>query len=208
MTNAPIIGDDVVDLADPVTATAHLRPRYVARVCSVDEVERVNASNDPSTLLWSLFAAKEAAFKAISKVRPGAVFAHRQFEVSDDLRFVRYRDLTLRVTIRSYDDCVHAVAVLGHSEGEAFGDVVFGVERVALDADLSVEARRLLSTSLAPHLDCDADDLYVYREPIPGSWSGFGPPILRRAGSPTSRDISLSHDGRFVSFAAVQRPQP
>jgi hypothetical protein len=45
------------------------------------------------------------------------------------------------------------------------------------------------------------DGVDVLRDALPGSWDGFGPPRL----SDDSRDISLSHDGRFVAFAAERK---
>lgn len=193
------IGNDVVDLNDKQTAAAHLRPRFVARVCNAAECARVEAAADPAGLLWSLFAAKEAAFKAVSKQRPSIVFAHRQFEVAEDLRSVRYKDLSLDLRIDRDGDRIHAVALLGDA-----GAVVDAVEQVGVGADLSIAVRELLRQRVSDELGCAPDQLGVERTPAPGSWTGSGPPWLTRDGARTDTDISLSHDGRFVAFAALR----
>lgn len=198
MPGAPLIGNDVVDSSDATTAAAHLRERFVARVCSPAERDRVAAAADPALLLWSLFAAKEAAFKAVSKLRPGIAFAHRRFEVSDDLSTVRYDDVVLRASVWHQGDCIHAVALLGEA------DCIYAVQEVNAGADSSAAARTLLVTRLAEELGCAPADLAVERAPLPGSWTGFAPPELMIGGASAGRDISLSHDGRFVAFAAIQ----
>jgi phosphopantetheinyl transferase (holo-ACP synthase) len=198
VARAARVGNDVVDLGDATTAGAHLRPRFVARVCSEDEQARMAVATDPAALLWSLFAAKEAAFKVVSKLSPGIAFAHRLFEVSEDLQAVRYGEVELRCHVWRDGDCIHAVAIHGD------GDYLQEVQQVALDTNSSAAARKLLRESLAEHIGCAPSDLAVRRHPLPGSWTGSAPPELECGGVPTNRDISLSHDGRFVAFAAVQ----
>lgn len=186
------VGNDVVDLGDPWIAT--VRERFVARVCCEEERERVAVARDPRRLLWSLFAAKEAAFKVVSKLGPPPVFAHRRFVVAEDLGSVRYEDLSLPAWIRVDEDFVHALvsttAELPCSE----------VARAA-EGDLSASARALLRAALAGRLGCSADELEIARAPAPGSWDGFAPPVATRRGAALDVDVSLSHDGRFVAFA-------
>jgi hypothetical protein len=145
-----------------------------------------------------LFAAKEAAFKVVSKLRPGIAFAHRRFEVSDDLGTVRYDDVVLRSSVWHHGDYIHAVVLLGEA------DCIHAVQEVNVGADSSAAARTLLVTRLAEELGCAPADLAVERAPLPGSWTGFAPPELMIGGASAGRDISLSHDGRFVAFAAIQ----
>jgi hypothetical protein len=71
-----------------------------------------------------------------------------------------------------------------------------------LGQDLGIAARRLLSTSLARHLGCSPAMLAVVRDPEPDAWDDLGPPRLLWYGVPLPTDVSLSHDGRFVAFAA------
>ena len=183
------VGNDVVDLEDPAIAQTHLRERFVARVCCESERALVVGAADPKLMLWSLFAAKEAAFKAISKEGP-VVFAHSRFVVSADLRSVTYEKYVLWLQVDFEGPCVHAVA---WTDDET---PVFGVEQIAPGVDAGAAARALLVKRLG------GGGLTVERTPVPGSWNGFGPPKLFRDGVEVNLDISLSHDGRFVGFAA------
>ncbi len=183
------VGNDVVDLEDPAIAQTHLRERFVARVCSESERALLARSAAPKVLLWSLFAAKEAAFKALSKSGP-LVFAHRRFVVSADLRSVSYDKQVLWARVDLDGPCLHAIA---WTDDEM---PVSGVEQISPGVDASAAARALLVRSLG------GGGLTVERAPLPGSWNGYGPPKLFRDGLEVSLDISLSHDGRFVGFAA------
>lgn len=185
-----LVGDDVVDLDDPSIARAH--PRFAERVCSEDERARVATSPD---LLWTLFAAKEAAYKIAAKqaLGPPPVFAHRAFVVAPDLGVVRWEGRTFALRIEHGEGFVHAVATHGP------GHVVTAVEPIAQGGDASRCARELAVRRLSPRI---GSELTVVRDPRPGSWDGFGPPRLLSRGAPSGVDVSLSHDGRFVSFAA------
>ena len=195
------IGDDVVDLGDPAIAQHHRRARFVARVCNDDERRRVAAAHDPHRLLWSLFAAKEAAFKALEKRAP-LILAHRRFEVAADLVSVRHASLgaTLALRVTGGPGHVHAVAWLGDARWTG------AVRALAADEDPSAAARRLLRAAVAPHLGCAVGALRVERAPRLGGWTGAAPPVVWRdhdgAWRDAGLDVSLSHDGRFIAVAA------
>ena len=183
------VGNDIVDLEDPAIAQTHLRERFVARVCCESERALMASAAAPKLLMWSLFAAKEAAFKAISKSR-ALVFAHRKFAVSADLRSVTYEKQALWLRVEVTGACIHAIA---WTDDEM---PIFGADQLSAGVDPSAAARALLLTRLG------VPGLSVERAPTPGSWNGFGPPRLVRDGVEVNLDISLSHDGRFVGFAA------
>jgi phosphopantetheinyl transferase (holo-ACP synthase) len=189
----PTVGNDVVDLADPAIARHHLRDRFIRRVCSPDEAARVTSART----LWSFFAAKEAAYKALVKLGHAPGFAHREIRVDPDLRSVCWRDCRLELAITGDDESVHAVAWTpfdppprarvahaGEQEGQA--------------------ARALVREMVAEALGCHADELVVVRDEVPGAWDGFGPPRIERAGAAVDADVSLSHDGRFAAAAMTR----
>ncbi len=178
------VGNDVVDLSD--AADSHLSPRFVARVCAQSERVLLAASPAPKQLLWSLFAAKEAAFKVVSKLGPRPVFAHRKFVVAGDLRAVTYEGRVLSLWLEQAEGYVHALV------SDAPQRPAGAVEPLPPGTEPSAAARALLVRQLGLW------GSEVLRDPLPGSWDGFGPPRL----SPPGPDISLSHHGRFVACAA------
>lgn len=193
------VGNDLVDLGDTEIAAHHRRSRFVERVCTAVEAERVARADDPHALLWSLFAAKEAAFKTVVKCEPAAIFAHRRFEVSAALDRVSYGELALTLRLERDRGCVHAVVLRDATV------LVAGVRWLAANEAPSDAVRRELCAALAPALGCDEGALAVRRDPAPGGWTGAGPPYLLRDGERAPVNISLSHDGRAVAFAACRR---
>ena len=192
-----LVGNDVVDLREPHNATVVDRPRFLARICDPDERARVHGAAQPVTALWALFAAKEAAYKIVAKLRPGTIFAHRAFQVAADQRSVAHEDLDLHLWVEADGDRVHAIASSHRERPEA---VVVAVEA---SVDLGIAARCALTTLLAGRLGVDERALAVVRPPRPGSWDGFGPPSITCRGQPLDVDVSLSHDGRFVAAVAA-----
>jgi phosphopantetheinyl transferase (holo-ACP synthase) len=213
----PVIGNDVVDLADPAIARHHENERFAARVCSEDERRRVVTARD----LWSLFAAKEAAYKALVKLGESPGFGHRAIRVAPDLASVTWRELRLTLRVTGDRDHVHAVAwsedAVGpapiarvvriedsrHGEGKSGSEGASeGQGRGASESE-SERARAVLCDLVATALGCAPGELAIVRDPSPGTWDGYGPPRVLRGGSPIDADVSLSHDGAFVAAAAL-----
>ena len=194
------VGNDVVYRRDPNIAAHHLKRRFVARVCSPWEAERVRASREPGLLLWSLWAAKEAAYKAVVKLRPGTPFAHRRFVVAESLAAVSYEDLQLSLELETDEEWVHAVACTGEA------DILSSVERMEEGADQKKAVRVLALGAVAARFDLPRDRLEILRRSNAGGRPG--PPELLMDGQPTGVDISLSHDGPFVACAALFGGQP
>jgi len=195
--HAPTVGNDVVHLSDPQIASHHRRPRFVERVCCEDEVRRVGLSDAPHRLLWSLFAAKEAAFKAVVKLRPGIPFAHRRFQVATSLTEVVYDDFTLRLRLTEGVEWVHAVATTPPSRP------LFALSRGRGEIEQSAACRALLCRVVASRYTLPFDGLSIHRAKAPGSWDGYGPPELYLDDRVLPIDISLSHDGPFMACASV-----
>lgn len=189
-----LVGNDVVDLGDPAIASSHQRERFLARVLCQREREALERAPDAKSFVWARFAAKEAAFKVLSKDRSAPPLAHRRFEVATDLSSVRHGEITLRLEVEIVVEIdqafVHAVAWTGLERPR------WRVERIAEGADPSASVRGLLLAALG-----GGANLEVVRAPVPGSWDGFGPPRVLRGGVPIEIDVSLSHDGRYVAWA-------
>jgi hypothetical protein len=129
----------------------------------------VAAARDPCAAFWTLFAAKEAAYKVLAKLRPATIFAHRRFEVGPRADELRYEGMRIFLEVEVSPDYVHVVA------STRAGVSLAGVGRLPDDADSSAAARELLQAAMADRIGCARGDLEVIREPRAGSWDGLGP---------------------------------
>ncbi|MBN1689053.1 MAG: 4'-phosphopantetheinyl transferase superfamily protein [Candidatus Omnitrophica bacterium] len=77
----PRVGNDVVDLKEKETFRKSADERFVQRVFSIEERDRISAAAHPDRVLWIFWAAKEAAYKVFVKKDPSIIFAHKQFHV-------------------------------------------------------------------------------------------------------------------------------
>jgi hypothetical protein len=139
-----VVGNDVVDMLDPRLQGKPDDPRFVGRVLSSSERRLLEASADPDLELWCLWAAKEAAYKAVSKLRPEPpVFSHAAFVVawagssipptpSAPIRsgVVRFEEALTPVVVTRSPGALHALAHLSLSP-QASPDVGWGVELLA-----------------------------------------------------------------------------
>lgn len=208
----PAVGNDIVDLKEPQSLGKSCDSRFLERVFSAEERGRIAAASCPDTLLWALWAAKEAAYKCVSRGDPRVVSIPRRYPVILDPQEDRQGkdadgcasyeghvltprgDVALR--IRATDQYVHALAA---PSGAALLGIVQGVTGVDGDgADqagrASAVVRRLLAREIARRLGCSAPDLTI-------SPAGSGAPGVFLRGRPLAVGISLSHDGRFAAFA-------
>ena len=189
-----IVGNDVVDLEDPEAVGAARRERFVRRILRPAELRVLERAREPDAALWSFFAAKEAAYKAIVRLRGGAPSAPSAYDVSCDLASVRLSELRLRLHVHEADGCgfIHAVAWIG-----ARPEFGVGVSR----GDPGAEARTLAIRCVALTSGWPSSILRIVRDPQAGAWDGLGPPWLERDGVRLDACVSLSHHGRFVAYA-------
>jgi phosphopantetheinyl transferase (holo-ACP synthase) len=190
-----LVGNDIVDLSDPQIDGHHRNERFLARVCAGSERLALSQARDAKRYLWSIFAAKEAAFKVAVKRLGPVPFSHRSFVVAQDLRSVCYRSQVWPLTIANGAEWVHALVGIA-------GRAVFRVERTERER-ASDMGRRLLCELGARAMACEPCELSVVRVRDAAFWDGLAPPALLRRGWPASADVSLTHDGRFVAAALI-----
>ncbi|HSR41207.1 MAG TPA: hypothetical protein VLL48_03525, partial [Longimicrobiales bacterium] len=152
----------------------------------------------PERLRWTLWAAKESAFKAARKLDPGVPFHPRSFAArlagDDRIEVVHRAAGRFRVWVEDARDWIHTVAA---PVAEAATPPKWALELVEVGSARSggpgEGARDLARRAVAPLLSIDPAELsVVLRDRIPH---------LSRAGSILPVDLSLSHHGRVVACA-------
>ena len=221
----PPVGNDVVDLKDPENQGKSRDERFLLRAFAEEERVRIRGSADPDAFLWSFWAAKEAAYKAVSQEDPGVSSAPRYYRVVlEELGAKRVFDenspasrrrnraslegrvftprgeRALRIWVAA--DHVHALA----AESEAvLAGVLHRVDRMDAAATLpdpSAFVRERLLREIARRCSHPAGDLDIRKDP-----EGPGAPRVFLRDRPLAAEISLSHDGRFTAFALLL-PRP
>jgi phosphopantetheinyl transferase (holo-ACP synthase) len=225
-----MIGNDVVDLKDDDSNPATQHPGFDARVFSESELERLNASPRRVELRWRLWAAKEAAYKAVSKVDPAIVFTPSRFRVelaptgtSEGFATgtVSWGARRCRVTVLERDAAIHAVATLDAPDRSVASDrsaraeasqtkgsggslvpptVLCGVSRI--DSGGALRADPHAPSHVVRHFSRVrlAAELGVALDSLEIRTHGRIPQLWL-AGARAEADLSLSHHGNVVAFA-------
>ena len=187
-----MIGNDVVDLSDRDCADGARHPRFDARAFAPGERRRLAADPEPRILRWVLWAAKEAAYKALRRHDPGLHFHPRDFVVHLDARRegrVNHPRGTCAVRVEVDGDCVHAVAC---ADGAPSAVTRVAARHEGPEADAGRAVRALVLSDLPPRLGTTRHEVCVARD-------GRVPRLVTPRGDAA---LSLAHHGRFVAYAA------
>lgn len=219
MTTGLTVGTDVVDLRDPRTVGKVRDGRFLARVLHDHERGAVAASPDPDEALWIHWAAKEAVYKVVSKLRGSPpVFAHRDFVVVGDA--VEYEGGRYPLDVRRHGPALHAVSCTGapllqvltglgrldepHAPWSgSLEELMARLSRREADPvhSLASAAVRIAARgALAAALGVDEDRLEIVCAP---GVTGRRPPFVLLDGSPAPADVSLSHHGDWIAWALL-----
>ncbi|MDH4263224.1 MAG: 4'-phosphopantetheinyl transferase superfamily protein [Spirochaetia bacterium] len=104
------LGNDIVDLNDPDTVNLLNNKKFLQRVFCESELENLTqlAIDKQNSYLWKLWAAKEAAYKSIKRLRNDIIFSPRRFHVSSDTASVNYEDVCFFVDFKENNKYLHA----------------------------------------------------------------------------------------------------
>ncbi|MCX5834186.1 MAG: 4'-phosphopantetheinyl transferase superfamily protein [Deltaproteobacteria bacterium] len=209
-----------MDLSEPRNRGKSRDLRFKQRVFTPSERDEIAGSENPDRELWTLWAAKETAYKVLSKSSPSLSSAPGLFAVtfsppspsaprSEVIRgTVACPFGRVAVRICRTDEYVHCVGA--EENADLLESIIGQVIRLvsAKDASPLPDESRLTRDAavqgLSAHLGLKAEEIEIRRIKKD---RGLGPPVVCVRGEKTTIDISLSHDGSFGAFAFVP-PQP
>jgi hypothetical protein len=205
------IGNDIVDLTDPGNIGKSGDNRFLQRVFTGPERERIVAAGDPDAVMWTLWAAKETAYKVVRKIDPSNASTPRLYPVilfpgdhgpiRSGMVYTPQGPVVIRVSVAGeYLHCIGAT-----SPPDILEHVLWDIKRLPPaedgdDHDPSTAVRRLAGRRLAELLHASAADIAIRRCQENHGW---GPPRPYLNGKPAPFDLSLSHDGAFVAYAMI-----
>lgn len=196
------LGNDIVDLTAPGNPGKIGDRRFLDRVFTAEEQGWIARAPLPDAALWALWAAKEAAYKAVSRNHPSICSTPRRYRVYPEKGIAAGTDfhcggraitpdgeLALRLTLG--EDRVHATAGFE----EVLDRICMRIEEWDGAGDPSMFIRQCLIREIARRTGCATDLLSVAKDS-----EGPGAPWVMFRNLPLALEISLSHDGRFAAF--------
>ncbi|WP_154224392.1 4'-phosphopantetheinyl transferase superfamily protein [Marinicella rhabdoformis] len=207
-----MIGNDIVDYS--VDEKKYLNQRYVSRCLSQLESNFLVQNGNKNALFWTLWACKEAAYKAYQQQHLSCKFSPPKFELSEttlialskhDMKSVFQGEIHYQSHSLSFQltwpalDVVHCIAAQNLTSIEPCL-VAIENNHAATDNIKQSHFTRTLAKKLLMEQGIDAEifrpelDMGHYRKP--------GPPILIDNTTKTKRkeSISLSHDKTWLAF--------
>lgn len=211
----PTIGNDIVDLKAPENKGKSRDRRFLARVFTPEEQAVIKEAIDPDAILWAIWAAKEGAYKALSKgddLLPSiprryiVIFSGENQHLNDRRANADEEEIILTgevhtpagpVSFRTLwaAGYIHCLVIADAGNDTKIFEHVWDFKG---DTDPSNELRQAARTSLASLLGVRPTDLEIRRL---RTALGDGPPQVLLKGCPTDVDISLSHDGVYGAAA-------
>lgn len=228
------VGVDVVDVTAPRARDRAADTRFLDRVFTEEERERIRASDLRDRTLWTLWAAKEAAFKVVSKLLGSPpVFRHADFQVlgapGEPLRRVLHTASQVqvevgveaddhRVLVWAWNGGRAEILVARSSVADALSLLGLGTSRSDWETSVlqpeELESVHSLASALV-RLMARRDAARMLGTPEAELTIVCGPgdpgrrlPFLHRRGRPAPEmDISISHDTGELAWA-IRRREP
>jgi hypothetical protein len=220
MTISHHVGNDIVDLGICLQEKKTENPRFLKKVLTAAEQAALARSDHPERLFWAFWAAKETAYKAVSKAYPPVCAIPRRYEVSltehAGGREARGRVETPRgvvgVRVVSDEEALHCIGSAGCRsvpEGLFHGFIRLvetgGAASSVSHARQSRAARKIAARSIRSRLGRKPSSVTIKRK---RDARGKGPPLVFVNGARSFHDVSLSHHGRFAAYAAILFSSP
>ncbi|GAA4820731.1 4'-phosphopantetheinyl transferase [Marinicella pacifica] len=206
-----MIGNDIVDYQ--FDKKKYLNHRWLQRILTPLEQQHVLTATRPNRYLWSLWAAKEASYKALQRINPSLTFSPSAYALSvSSLNNLHHNEQKLsaaidfenhRLSLRFYwpkETVVHCLACHNPENWIHLHSLFEHRPHLSGYQQQSLAVRELAQTLLKKH-HIHADIIRP-NQSMPG-YSKPGAPILvdPQTGHTWPHIISLSHDHEYIGVA-------
>ena len=146
-----LLGNDLVDLKDPDSLGAIENKEFRRRVFTDDEDLSIDGAPNPLVRLWSIWAAKEAAYKALSAFYPETIFSWKKYKTNREMNSVQFGRHELFLNVQELpEDAILAVTagVADHDRARIDAEIPFmselfvWISRVEIPENESPEAKQ------------------------------------------------------------------
>lgn len=207
-----MLGNDIVDYT--VDEKKYLNQRFIDRILTSKEQHYLMKSKQKNAYLWTMWAAKEAAYKAIQKEHEDIVFSPILFNIiDDDLGRLAFHDYKTPIhailyfknekTLISFHwpavQVVHCMARY-QCEKRMYDKPILMIRQIAGKSDYLVQSRKVRVLAQKILKDCGISANIERPEIIVKSRSKPGPPrLFSKNNVLLNHQISLSHDKKWIA---------
>ena len=183
------------------------------RVFTPGERHKILESGDPDRMLWSLWAGKETAYKAVRRYVPSVSSAPARYEVhlpdegshGPESGTVDTPSGPVSVRFCITNDYIHCLGAATDKEVDAVIREVRKIPRTCFSPDHESDfVRKMAKRSIAGYVGEPPEAIDIFR---PKGCLGLAPPVVQIAGCTSAVTLSMSHDGRYAAFAFSVCPE-
>ena len=181
-----MIGNDVIDLHYTALHSKWQHPRFMDKLFTDQEQDRINSSRLSFTTIWELWAIKEAAYKAYIQNNPGRFYNPKAFECNGT--GVRYKDFKIEVQTSISSSLIYAET---KSNKKVLRNIIKMPIHVQKQGDI---LRRSLLSEVSKFFDIELEMLNI-------KYGQSGVPNLYQKESKLDIDLSMTHHGSFAAYS-------
>lgn len=226
------LGNDIVALNLVESQNKYCNNRFLSRVFTIKEKEAIFDHPQKNRILWSIWAAKEAAFKACQKQDINTLFSYREFHVTEaalmqllehyysgsknNLTRLKpaknlvgeliYKNKIIKLQWQWSNNFVHCSGLLNANETSVHSEekIETKIESNDRNQDQSLHVRELAKQLL---LELGVNEkIEIIRPDIKiRDRTVKGPPLIMKEGRITNDEISLSHHGSYSAVAFLSK---
>lgn len=220
------LGNDIVDLSVSRTNLKHLENnfnRFLSRVFSKNEQDSILTANYIPKVLWAIWAAKEAAYKALKKQFPTIIFSHKLFEVTQDtllelpkitpgkeiIGTLLYNKQLLTIKWQYNINFIHCIAILTNKIFNNWQLIYYKITEDLEQLDIATIKKHFTDRELnSIYSEQSLKTRFYAKQFLKSHNFDINIEIIRSNGSPPTlfvgpeqlnHEISISHDGKFMA---------
>lgn len=234
MTKAILkLGNDIVDLSVSRTNLKHLEKnftRFLGRVFTKKEQDSILTAHYMPKILWAIWAAKEAAYKALKKQFPSLIFSHKLFEVTQDTLLelseltegkeitgiLLYNKQLANIKWQYNTNFIHCIAVLTNKIFNNWQSIHYNITENLDPIDITTIKQHFTDRELNSIYSEQSLNTRFYAKQFLKSHNvdekveiiriNNSPPTLFLGRKKLNHEISISHDGKFMAVCFCKIP--
>lgn len=190
-----MIGNDIVDFELAKIETNWQRPRLLDKIFSTKEQDYIALSSDPFKTFWTLWAAKEAAYKLYTQLKPRRFYSPKGFICSIEGKSLKvsYQEFKCYVQTRLTSQYVLAEASL---DGKDIISEVIVFDKKSTKGVSALVKQELLK-GIAKNYQVEDSSLNIEKDDM-------GVPLVFLKSR--KLNVSVTHHGRFGAYAFPKMP--